>query len=61
MLMNLYRVFGVGLLGMSLAFNYFGMSLTSPERVEGVPKTVRQNPGSYRSHYQSHYVHVGGK
>ncbi len=28
--------------------------------IENVPKNVRSNPGSYRSHYR-HYVIVGGK
>lgn len=61
MLMMLYRLVAVGLLGMMVMFNYFGMTFFAPEKVTGVPKTLRQNPGSYRSHYQSHYVHVGGK
>ncbi len=61
MLINVHKVLGIGLLGAMLAFNYFGLTMTQPDRVSNVPKTIRQNPGSYRSHYQTHYVHLGGK
>lgn len=31
------------------------------EKVRPGPHSVRNNPGSHRSHYRSHYVHIGGK
>ena len=33
----------------------------SVEKLEGVPKSVRDNPGSYRSHYASYHRYYGGK
>ncbi len=35
---------------------------TSPaEKISNVPKSVRDNPGSYRSHYSSYHRYYGGK
>lgn len=31
------------------------------EKLEHVPKSVRDNPGSYRSHYSSYHRYYGGK
>jgi len=31
------------------------------ERLTGVPKSVRDNPGSYRSHYAGYRRYYGGK
>jgi len=38
-----------------------GWWITPVERVAGVPKSVRDNPGSYRSHYSSYHRYSGGK
>ncbi len=38
-----------------------GWSFTSADEVKDVPKTVRENPGSYRSHYSSTRHYTGGK
>ena len=43
------------------AVQYFGWCFSDYDKVPDVPNTVRSNPGSYRSHYSSHYVHIGGK
>jgi hypothetical protein len=40
---------------------YTGWWITPVEKVTGVPKTVRDNPGSYRSHYSSYHRYYGGK
>lgn len=31
------------------------------DKLEGVPKSVRDNPGSYRSHYAYYHRYYGGK
>jgi hypothetical protein len=38
-----------------------GWWLSPVERVKGVPKSVRDNPGSYRSHYSTYRRYYGGK
>ncbi len=38
-----------------------GWSPTSTDEVKDVPKSVRDNPGSYRSSYTSHTHYFGGK
>ena len=46
-----FIVYGIGiLLFMSIA-EYRGWSLMSYEEQKGVPKSMRENPGSYRSSY----------
>jgi hypothetical protein len=40
---------------------YTGWWFTPVEKVTGVPKSVRDNPGSYRSHYSSYHRYYGGK
>lgn len=38
-----------------------GWSLLSVNEVKNVPKSVRDNPGSYRSVYSSYHHYTGGK
>ena len=38
-----------------------GWSLMSVNEVKNVPKSVRDNPGSYRSVYSSYHHYTGGK
>ncbi|MCU0649049.1 MAG: hypothetical protein MUF00_13700 [Gemmatimonadaceae bacterium] len=54
--MNLrYLLFGLVVLGMLGVVQYRGLSLLSTSEVKNVPKSVRDNPGSYRGAY------VGGR
>ena len=47
----IYFLFGL-LLVSTLGFaEYRGWSLLRPTEVKNVPRTVRDNPGSYRPHY----------
>ncbi|MCU0633611.1 MAG: hypothetical protein MUE41_01955 [Gemmatimonadaceae bacterium] len=50
-----YLLFGLALLGGLAVVQYRGMSLLSTSEVKNVPKSVRDNPGSYRGAY------VGGR
>lgn len=40
---------------------YRGWTFTRVNQVKDVPKTVRDNPGAYRSHYGIYPRYVGGK
>ena len=40
---------------------YRGWSLSSVNQVKNIPKTVRDNPGAYRSHYGGFSRYIGGK
>ena len=35
--------------------NYRGMSFTSYDEVRNVPKSIRDNPGAYRTVYQRYF------
>lgn len=47
-----YGTLVLGLLGWA---NYRGWSLTSYDEVKNVPKSIRDNPGAYRTVYQRFY------
>ncbi|MBZ5605759.1 MAG: hypothetical protein LAO79_25950 [Acidobacteriia bacterium] len=57
----LYLLYGLLLLGTTSVAEYRGWSLTTMNQVKNVPKTVRDNPGAYRSHYGFYPRYVGGK
>ena len=46
-----YLVYGALLLGLVGLAEYRGWSLLRVNEVKDVPKSVRNNPGAYRSHY----------
>jgi hypothetical protein len=52
---HFYRVWGSILVAGVLASHYFGWGFTETDEAKGIPKSVRENPGAYRTHY------VGGK
>jgi hypothetical protein len=51
-----FWVYGLGVLLLLGAAEFRGWSLTSYDELKGVPKSLRDNPGSYRSTY-SRYFH----
>jgi hypothetical protein len=57
-----YILFGLLLVGTSgwVQYRGWGGSL-SVDEVRGVPKSIRDNPGAYRSHYRSSPRYYGGK
>jgi hypothetical protein len=61
MMSKLYAVFGVLVLLALSGAHFVGWSPTGANEVRGVPKTVRDNPGSYRSSYAGGHVFSGGK
>ena len=57
----LYILYGSAVLvGLSVA-QYQGWSLARVNEVKNVPRSVRDNPGSYRSVYSSYHHYTGGK
>jgi hypothetical protein len=61
MIRALYMVYGgVVLLGLIVA-QYQGWTLARINEVKNVPRSVRDNPGSYRAVYSSYHHYTGGK
>lgn len=58
---RLYTLFGILMLMLLGWLQYVGFAFTDFDRVRDVPRSVRNNPGSYRSHYTWQYHHTGGK
>lgn len=56
-----YLLFGALLLGGAGVADFNGYTLFGPTRVDNVPKSIRDNPGAYRSHYSYLPRYVGGK
>jgi hypothetical protein len=56
-----YLGYGLILLGLVTMAEYRGWSLTRVNEVKNVPKSIRDNPGAYRSHYMYYPRHIGGK
>ncbi len=48
---KLFLVYGLAVLLLMAIAEFRGWSLTSFDEVKGVPQSLRENPGSYRSHY----------
>jgi hypothetical protein len=55
-----YLIYSMLLLSGVTVAEYRGWSLSSVDH-RNVPKTVRDNPGAYRSHYGFYPRYVGGK
>jgi hypothetical protein len=56
-----YLGYGLILLGLVSFAEYRGWSFLSVNQVKDVPKSVRDNPGAYRSHYGFYPRYLGGK
>jgi hypothetical protein len=59
----LYLLFGVAMLALLGLTSYSGIPLFASKANEAkvVPRTVRDNPGAYRSVYGGYSHYVGGK
>ena len=56
-----YAIYGALVLAFVSLAQFQGWSLTRVNEVKNIPKTVRDNPGAYRSHYGGYYRYFGGK
>jgi hypothetical protein len=61
MLRKLYLAYGLLVLGGTGLAQYSGWSLDKTTELKNVPKSVRDNPGSYRSVYVFYHHYTGGK
>ncbi len=61
MIRNLYLAYGVVVLATLGVAEYRGWGFAEINEVKNVPRTVRDNPGSYRSVYSSYHHYTGGK
>jgi hypothetical protein len=61
MIKGYFLLYGLVVLsGVGIA-EYRGWSLSGVDEVKNVPKSVRDNPGSYRSVYGYYHHYTGGK
>jgi len=58
---KLFLAWGVLVLGATGLAEYKGWTFERINQVENVPKTVRDNPGAYRSTYGYYHRYIGGK
>ncbi|MBI3279286.1 MAG: hypothetical protein HYZ57_05525 [Acidobacteria bacterium] len=58
----IYTLFGLTLLGAAAIAEFAGYTFGSPtSRFRGDPKSIRNNPGIYRSMYSGYTRYSGGK
>lgn len=58
---RLYLLYGLALLGALAWAEHTGWSLASVDETREEPRSVRDNPGSYRAHYRGSGRYFGGK
>jgi hypothetical protein len=56
-----YLLYGLSLLGLVATAEYRGWSFLQVNEIRNVPKSVRDNPGVYRSIYRPYPRWIGGK
>ncbi len=61
MIQKFYVVYGFIVLAGLAVGEYYGWTPVSVNQMKNVPKSVRDNPGSYRSIYGGYHHYVGGK
>ena len=57
----LFVIYGVLLLGLTGVAEYQGWSWSSVNQQRVLPKSIRDNPGAYRSSYGGYSRYIGGK
>lgn len=58
---SLFVVYGVLLLGLTGVAEYRGWSFSRINQTRVLPKSIRDNPGAYRSSYGGYSRYIGGK
>ena len=61
MFRKIYLLYGLLVLGTAAYGQSRGWSMAAINEVKNVPRSVRDNPGSYRSVYSSYHHYTGGK
>lgn len=54
-------IYGVLLLGLTGVAEYRGWSMSRINQQRVLPKSIRDNPGAYRSSYGGYSRYIGGK
>jgi hypothetical protein len=57
----LFLLYGIFLLGLTGVAEYRGWSMSSVNQQKVLPKSIRDNPGAYRSTYGGVSRYIGGK
>jgi hypothetical protein len=57
----IFVFYGLALIGLAGFGEYKQWSWSDVDEVQGVPKSVRDNPGIYRSIYRNYSRYSGGK
>ena len=57
----LFLAYGVMLLGLTGYAQYTGWSMSRVNQQKVLPKSIRDNPGAYRSSYGGYSRYIGGK
>ena len=57
----IFILYGLALIGAATVASYRGLTFDDIETVRGIPKSIRDNPGAYRSIYNSYHRYSGGK
>ncbi len=57
----LFTLYGIALVGLAGIAEFRGWTLSRVNEVRGVPKSIRDNPGAYRSIYSGYSRYSGGK
>lgn len=58
---RLFLIYGMAVLAVAAWAEYRGWSLNRISELPNVPRSVRDNPGSYRSVYGFYHHYTGGK
>ena len=61
MIRTLYLIYGAGVMFALSVAQYQGWSMARVNEVKNVPRSIRDNPGAYRSIYSSYHHYTGGK
>ena len=56
-----YLIYSMMMLSTATWAEFRGWTMSTVNQVKNVPKTVRDNPGAYRSHYAYYSRYIGGK
>ena len=56
-----YLIYSMMMLSTAVVAEFRGWTMSKVDQTKVVPKTVRDNPGAYRSHYAFYPRYVGGK
>jgi hypothetical protein len=56
-----FLIYGVLLLGLTGTAEYRGWSWSRVSQQKVLPKSIRDNPGAYRSSYGGYSRYIGGK